>query len=66
MNYVFNNYVFIEGDDAMRNILKRRKTVSEPSEMATHSAKAHSDVLGSYTGTPANMFETPEQDADDL
>lgn len=29
-------------------------------------APIHTDVQGSYTGRPADVYETPVQDADDL
>ncbi len=44
--------------------------VTDPVENAAtlrkQSRRSHSDVLGSYTGTPADGDDVPEQDADDL
>lgn len=34
--------------------------------MAMMSRETHSDVLGSYTGTPLDEEDEPVQDADDL
>ncbi len=50
-----------------------KKTVPAPTAvalddahiLATQSKRDDSDILGSYTGTPADG-EIPEQDADDL
>lgn len=41
----------------------KRKKRQQP--LRTQSQDAHSDILGSYTGTPADGGE-PTQDADDL
>ena len=43
---------------------KKKKT---PNVLAHQSAQSNSDVLGSYTGTPADLEDDePVQDADDL
>ena len=42
---------------------KRKQQADQP--LRTQSRDAHSDILGSYTGTPAEG-EEPTQDADDL
>ncbi len=43
-----------------------QKTSTNPAAvMQNQSRRDHSDILGSYTGTPADGGE-PEQDADDL
>lgn len=41
------------------------KKLRELEDFADSAKKAHSDVLGSYTGDPL-ADETPVQDADDL
>ncbi len=40
--------------------------VEDASTLRRQSQQACSDVLGSYTGTPADGDDIPEQDADDL
>ncbi|MBQ8537552.1 MAG: hypothetical protein IJ461_09150 [Clostridia bacterium] len=37
-----------------------------PHVLHDQSKESNSDVLGSYTGTPADQEDTPVQDADDL
>jgi len=37
-----------------------------PNVLRDQSKESNSDVLGSYTGTPADQTDTPVQDADDL
>ena len=37
-----------------------------PNVLRNQSKESNSDVLGSYTGTPADQTDTPVQDADDL
>lgn len=41
------------------------EALKDASILRTQSRRDDSDILGSYTGTPADG-ETPEQDADDL
>ena len=48
-----------------------RKAVNKLSELGTEmcirdSDTTNSDVLGSYTGNPADSDKRPEQDSDDL
>lgn len=51
-----------------------RKAVNKLSELGTEMAEiwngyndtTNSDVLGSYTGNPADSDKRPEQDSDDL
>ncbi|GHU68555.1 hypothetical protein FACS1894184_10810 [Clostridia bacterium] len=45
----------------------KKSKMRERSEMAEHSDDVRGDVLGSYTGTPADSTDDmPTQDADDL
>ncbi|MBQ2699922.1 MAG: hypothetical protein IJF65_02085 [Clostridia bacterium] len=37
-----------------------------PNVLHDQSKQSNSDVLGSYTGTPADQNDTPVQDVDDL
>ncbi len=56
-----------EGDIAMSE--KKRKKSHDPMEKAmdlTIWQSAKTDPQGSYTGTPADPYEVPVQDADDL
>ena len=56
-----------EGEIAMSG--KKRKKSGEPMEKAMDLSiwqSAKTDPQGSYTGTPADPYEVPVQDADDL
>ncbi|GHU69587.1 hypothetical protein AGMMS49992_00510 [Clostridia bacterium] len=51
------------GDQARPRFIPK----SQRSELSEHSDAERSDVLGSYTGTPADESDLyPVQDADDL
>ena len=45
---------------------EQEKKSPERGIMALMSKQTHSDVLGSYTGTPYDEEDEPVQDADDL
>lgn len=56
-----------EGEIAMSS--KKRKKSGDPMEKAmelTVVQSAKTDPQGSWTGTPADPYEVPVQDADDL
>ena len=46
------------------NAPNEKKTAKNPLRDQAH--ETHSDVLGSYTGTPYDVGDEPVQDADDL
>ena len=53
----------------MKHNKKRSQQHEDPTQSAlyvTHSAASPADPEGSYTGRPADPFEPPQQDADDL
>ena len=53
----------------MKHDKKRSQQHEGPTQSAlyvTHSAASPADPEGSYTCRPADPFETPQQDADDL
>ena len=53
----------------MKHAKKRSQQPAAPPQSAlyvAHSAASPADPEGSYTGRPADPFETPQQDADDL
>ena len=53
----------------MKDKSAKRKNESETSvkmSICESAHRAHSDVLGSYTGVPMEEEEQPVQDADDL
>ena len=57
----------LEGEIAMSG--KKQKKSGEPMEKAMDMSvwqSAKTDPQGSYTGTPADPYEVPVQDADDL
>jgi len=56
-----------KGDDFVNERKKPHSSaVPETDILSKQSREAGSDVLGSYTGTPADRDDIPEQDADDL
>ena len=48
------------------NLSKKNKDEKRPSRKAVNKLTTNSDVLGSYTGNPADSDKRPEQDSDDL
>lgn len=45
----------------------KNRRLKDLDALASQSSRSRSDVLGSYTGTPADPDDPmPEQDADDL
>ena len=61
--------VFLRAEGGMTVTDKNKKQHSRPMEKAmdmTIWQSAKTDPQGSYTGTPADPYEVPVQDADDL